>query len=126
MSTLIDSSSWVHALRRDGDPDVRRRVALLLESGEAVWCEMVRLELWNGVSGEHERKVLQAFERELPNLAIDQETWSQAVALARKARAAAITVPATDLLIFACALRHRARLEHADAHYESLARIMPT
>ena len=28
--TLIDTSSWVDALRRDGDPEVKTRVAALL------------------------------------------------------------------------------------------------
>ena len=84
MKTLVDSSSWIHALRSDGNGAVRQRVSLLLQSGEAAWCDMVRLELRNGVSGDRERKVLRTFDRELPGLRIDQETWDIAVELGQK------------------------------------------
>ena len=33
--TLIDTSSWIEALRQDGDPDVRGRVQSLLQTGDA-------------------------------------------------------------------------------------------
>ena len=48
---LIDTSSWIDALRRDGDPQIRARVVALMASGEAAWCDLVRLELWNGLRG---------------------------------------------------------------------------
>jgi len=53
---LIDTSSWIDAMRRDGDPAVRARVLALMQSGEAAWCDMVRLELWNGLRGAAERR----------------------------------------------------------------------
>ena len=49
---LVDSSSWIHFLRPDGDAVVRARVSQALREGEACWCDMVRLELWNGAGGE--------------------------------------------------------------------------
>jgi predicted nucleic acid-binding protein len=42
--------------------------------------------------------------------------------LARKCRAAGLTVPATDLLIAACALHHRLEVEHNDEH---LPNVLP-
>ena len=49
---LVDSSSWIHFLRPDGDAVVRARVSQALREGEACWCDMVRLELWTGAGGE--------------------------------------------------------------------------
>lgn len=46
---LINTSCWVHALRRAGNPVIRARVKALMEAGEAAWCPPIRLELWNGV-----------------------------------------------------------------------------
>ncbi len=37
----------------NGDRDVAERVRALLETGEAAWCPMIRVELWNGVRGIH-------------------------------------------------------------------------
>jgi predicted nucleic acid-binding protein len=59
----------------------------------------------------------------LPQLAIDDEVWAGAHDLARRARAAGIAVPATDILIAACARRHGAGLETADSDFELLTGV---
>jgi predicted nucleic acid-binding protein len=59
----------------------------------------------------------------LPELAIDDEVWSGARELARRARSAGVSVPATDIVIAACARRHGAALETADADFERLAAV---
>ena len=122
---LVDSSSWIHFLRPTGDPVVRARVEATLTAGEACWCPLVRLELWNGAAGERDRKILRDFESVLPELAIDDEVWTTACDLARRARAAGVSVPATDILIAACARRHGAELETADSDFEQLAAVPP-
>jgi hypothetical protein len=45
MAVLVDSSLWVHQLRKSGAPAHRDRVNALLENGEAAWCPAIRLEL---------------------------------------------------------------------------------
>jgi predicted nucleic acid-binding protein len=122
---LVDSSSWIHFLRPNGDPVVRARVEAALMAGEACWCPLVRLELWNGAAGDRDRKVLRDFEAVLPELPIDGEVWAGAYELARCARAAGVSVPATDILIAACARRHGAELETADSDFERLAAVAP-
>ena len=84
---------------------------------------MVRLELWNGAGGGHEKKVLRDFERLLSELAIDHEVWRAAYDLAKRARAAGVSVPATDLLIAACAKHHGAELEHSDSDFTLLGSV---
>jgi len=122
---LVDSSSWIHFLRPTGDPVVRARVEAALTAGEACWCPLVRLELWNGAAGDRDRKILRDFESVLPELAIDDEVWTTACDLARRARAAGVSVPATDILIAACARRHGAELETADSDFEQLVVVPP-
>jgi predicted nucleic acid-binding protein len=85
----------------------------------------VRLELWNGAAGDRDRKILRGFEAVLPELSIDSKVWSGAYELARRARAAGVSVPATDILIAACAQRHGAGLETADSDFERLAAVPP-
>jgi predicted nucleic acid-binding protein len=120
---LIDSSSWIHFLRPNGDPVVRARVEAALTAGEACWCPLVRLELWNGAAGDRDRKVLRDFEAVLPELAMDDEVWAGAYELARRARSAGVSVPATDILIAACAQCHGVELETADSDFERLAAL---
>ena len=120
---LVDSSSWIHLLRVDGDPLVRARVERALEDGDACWCSMVKLELWNGAAGKRDHKVLREFETVLPELLIDEAVWMLASNLAKRARAKGISVPSTDVLIAACARHHGATIETADKDFELLASV---
>src|SRR5262245_62071112 len=65
MAVLVDSSLWVHQLRRSGDPVKRDRVNALLQNGLAAWCPPVRLELWRGVANDVERRALRQYEATL-------------------------------------------------------------
>ena len=120
---LVDSSSWIHMLRPNGDASVRSRVVRALDAGEACWCPIIRLELWNGAGGDRDKQVLRDFERLLPELSIDNAVWSGAFDLARRARSAGISVPATDILIAACARQHQVQLEHADSDFLRLEEL---
>lgn len=118
---LVDTSSWIHFLRPDGDAEVGARVQRLLRDGSACWCPLVRLELWNGAGGEREKKVLRDFERLVPELSITPQVWDEAYSLARKCRSAAVTAPASDLLIAACARHHGVPLEYSDSDFDRIA-----
>lgn len=121
---LIDSSAWIHSLRPDGDEAVRERVRALLESGDAAWCPLVRLKLWNGARGDHEKRVLREIEQFVTDLEISPAVWRAAQQLAQKSLAAGKTVPATDILIVACARAHGVAIEHADDHFVVLHGVM--
>lgn len=122
---LIDTSSWIHLLRPDGEPAVRGRVEAALRAGEACWCPIVQLELWNGArGGGSEQRALQRFAAVLPDLPMDAAAWSAAYNLARRARACGVTVPAADVAIAACAHRHDAALESADKDFELLGNLL--
>lgn len=118
--TLVDSSSWVHFVRRRGDPQIVSRVTALLEAGHAAWCAPIRLELWNGVGDDRDRRILREFEETLHDVTITDEVWISACALANRCRKAGKTAPAIDVLIAACARHHQLALEHADEHFDFL------
>ena len=121
---LVDTSSWIHLLRPHGDRETRRRVEAALRGGEACWCPIVQLELWNGARGDHELRVLRRFAAVLPVLPMDEEVWTAAYVLARRARRRGVTVPAADVAIAACARRHGADLESADRDFELLRGVI--
>jgi len=120
---LIDTSSWIHSLRTGGDPQVRQRVGDLLLSGEACWCAVVRVELWNGARGTHEKRVLHDLEARLPELEMAVDVWEIACELARLARLKGLTVPTADILIAACARHHDVAVEAVDSYYHHLNRL---
>lgn len=117
---LIDTSSWIEALRKRGKEEVRERVNQLLMDGEAVACHLIWLELWNGAQGQKEKNRLREIQQTIPTVKTTAETWETACELARKCRTSGCTVPATDLLIVACALTHGIQIEHCDSHFEQV------
>ena len=123
MAVLVDSSLWVHQLRKSGDAAKRDRVNGLLRDGVAAWCAPVRLELWRGVTNDAERKALRHYEAVLPQFRITEAVWDRAVQLADRGRAAGVTVPFADLLIFSCASTHGIVLAHDDGHFDKLATL---
>jgi len=120
---LVDTSSWVHQIRRRGDPAIRVRVEQLLRAGDAAWCPAVRLELWAGVGSEADRRLLRDYEKRIPELPITEAVWREACALADRCRRAGKTAPPHDILIAACARHHGVEIEHEDAHFDLLARL---
>jgi predicted nucleic acid-binding protein len=120
---LIDTSSWVHQIRRGGDAAVRARVEALLTAGTAAWCAQVRLELWVGTRSEQDRKILRDYEAVVPELAITADVWDLACELGDRARRAGISPGSGDLLIAACARYHSVDLEHEDSDFVQLARL---
>lgn len=125
MSTriLVDTSAWIDALRRDGDPDVRALVRAATVEGRAVLCDMVLLELWNGAHGAGEQRLLRELERDLEKVPTSPDVWETALDLARTCRSGGVTAPATDLLIAACAEHHGLDILHRDSHFDSIARV---
>ena len=123
MAVLVDSSLWVHQLRKSGDPVKRDRVNTLLVSGDACWCPVVRLELWRGVSNAVDRKALRHYEAVLTDHEITSEVWERAIRLADRGRASGTTLPMADLLIYACARVHQLGLAHDDGHFDVLAQL---
>ena len=121
--TLVDTSSWIEALRPDGNPGVRQRVRRLMIEGQALWCDLVLLELWNGARGEYEKKKLAELEKEISCLPTTDEVWGLARVLARKSREAGKTIPATDLVISACGLFHKVEIEHCDQHLDFISQL---
>jgi predicted nucleic acid-binding protein len=117
---LVDSSAWVHCLRRRGEPQIVDRVRRLVEGGDAAWCPAIRLELWNGAGDESDRRILRDFEQTLPELPITDDVWAAACGLASRCRKAGRTAPAIDVLIAACARHHGVDVEHADRHFDFL------
>lgn len=117
-AVLIDTSSWIEALRQSGNAEVREKVANLMLGGRAAWCEMVIVELWNGARGNYEKQRLKELEKEIILLKITSDVWKTAKELAQKCRQAGQTVPSADLVISACAIFYNVSIEHCDDHID--------
>lgn len=122
---LIDTSAWVEAMRRRGDEALRNEVHAALRTGRARFCDFVRLELWNGIGGDAERKWLVELEQSVEMVPTDDRVWAEARKLAQTTRRQGLSLPASDLLIAACSRVHGLEILHRDGHFDRLAAIAP-
>ena len=69
--TLVDTSSWIDFLRRNGDATVKKRFSDLLNEGSAAVCPVVLAELWMGARSGNDRSDVQELQDVLPCVEID-------------------------------------------------------
>jgi len=110
----------LEALRRNGDDEIRSHVAVLLETGRAVLCDMVILELRYGARGTYEQSKIRQITETLDRVPTTDEVWAVAYSLATVCRTRGITVPATDLLIAAPSRVHGLELLENDKHFQMI------
>jgi predicted nucleic acid-binding protein len=118
--TLIDTSSWIHFLRRRGDSTVKQRVRELLKDGSVVTCPVVLAELWMGAGSVKDRQDVQELQDVLLCLPFEHATWELSYDLAQICCLRGTPVPASDLLIAACAFFHGAMIDAEDKHLDAL------
>ena len=120
--TLIDTSSFVHFLRLKGERTVKKRVAGILQGGEAAICEMVAVELWMGIGSREDARDIEELCSLVLSLPTTDHVWSRAKQLAALCRKDGTPVPSSDIVIAACAFVHGASLDYEDQHFSVLER----
>lgn len=108
---------------RNSKSEAGDRVEVLVLSGDAAWCDMTLVELWHGVRGAREKRELAEMEKDITRVAVDEDVWRTASKLALRCREKGFTVPASDIVIAACATHHNLELEHCDKHFDSILPI---
>jgi len=116
---LIDTSNWVEYLR-GLESAAGKSTEFLVLRGEAAWCDITLVELWQGVRGAKEKRELAEMEKEISLVPVDSPVWRLASKLVLTSREKGITVPLSDIVIAACAVTHHLELEHCDKHFDDL------
>jgi len=119
--TLIDTSAWILALRRESSSLARSEIDRLIEKDLAATAGIVKLELLCGARTTGEYKELKEDLEALVQLEITQETWDRASHLAYSLRRKGLTLPSADVLIVAVASENGCNLIHADHHFDLIA-----
>jgi predicted nucleic acid-binding protein len=118
---LVDTSAWILALRKDFSPEVKERIDHLLKENAIITTGMVKLEILGSTKTENEFQRLKRRLDALDSVELDTSLWEKSYDLAFKLRRKGITVPYTDILIAACALKTESTVVHADAHFDLMA-----
>jgi predicted nucleic acid-binding protein len=118
---LVDTSAWLFALRKDFIPKVKDRIDYLLKENEIITTGIIKLELLGGTKTQKEFQRLKTRLDALDMVETDTALWEEAYRLSFEFRRKGITMPYTDILIAACALRTESTVVHADAHFDLMA-----
>lgn len=119
---LVDTSVWLEVLPSGGgDGPLRQRVDDLLAADAVATTGMVRLELLGGARTAEEQARLGGMLSALHHIPVEDSHWEAAAELGYRARRSGVTLPFTDLLIGAVAIRADAILVHRDRHFDLLA-----
>lgn len=112
---LVDSTVFIDLLRARRDPRVV--LAPHVRAGWIGTCDVIRLEVVRGIVLPDCRADLEEFFDLMPRLELDGDVWRRARELGWTLDRAGQVLPATDLVIAACALVHRAALVSTDRHF---------
>lgn len=118
---LVDSSAWIDYFRHADSP-IGEAINRLLDEDRLVLCGIVELELLQGVR-PHERRTLAGLFQVLRYVETERRDFVAAGERLATLRRKGITIPATDGLIAALAIRHRFQLLAIDAHFEHIPEL---
>ena len=123
MLILADTSCWIEYFRPSGDEVVRAQLLRWLTDSLAI-CGPVRAEVLRGARKAEVAKIVSAFAA-LPYLSSVDGDWLTAEQKARSLADKGDNVPLLDVFIAAIASRHDAVLAHKDAHFQTIAQVLP-
>jgi predicted nucleic acid-binding protein len=128
LSTLVDTSVWSLALRRDSPsmaPEVGHLVALIQEAHTIVTTGLILQELLQGFAGARAREqILERFAA-LPLLVPDRQDHVDAAEVRNACRRRGIQIGTIDALLAQLCLRHDLTLLTCDLDFAQIARHWP-
>lgn len=118
---LVDTSAWLFALKKDFHPVIKERIGQFLVESEMAICGMIALELLGGTRSEKEYFRLKSRLDALHYIDTDKALWDLSSKLAFDLKRKGMSIPYSDIVIAASALKEKAILVHADSHFDSIA-----
>ena len=120
-NTLIDTSIWIPAFRRNGPPVVKSRVDTLIADNQAAINGVIKAELLQGAKNDQEFHRIQINLDSLHFLnSID---WNRVGEIAYQLRKRGTSIPLPDVMIAVQAELSECILLHADSHFDVIAKI---
>jgi predicted nucleic acid-binding protein len=119
---LVDSSIFIEYYRLKGSPAIRTALKSAIDADLVTVNGMIQVEVLGYVPAQSNlSKLMQDF-KDFHWLDLQEVDFDFATEIGFFMRRKAFTVPATDLIIAASAMRADIDLFHMDGHYDMLAR----
>ncbi len=122
---LVDSSVWIEYYRAKGDARYKRWVTDAIRRDQVAVNAIVAAEILTFTRDRGQYETVAADFSGFHWTAADRTVGWRAAELGFQLRRNGVTVPATDLLIYASALEAGAELMHHDGHFATIAKAAP-
>lgn len=116
---LVDTSAWIDFFVRPASAS-KRTVDRLLDEDAVLLCGIVLAELLQGIKSARELRAVRTHFDALPYAEVDRPSWELAGSLSRTHRSRGLTIPLTDMVIAALALRRDAAVLTLDPHFSAI------
>ena len=118
---VVDSSAFIEYYRRTGLPDVQGAVAAAMAADQVAVNGIIQVEICAFASGNSDRVQLESDFQAFHWLELQRRDFEVATELGFVLRRQGLTIPTTDLVIAASAIRADAHLLHHDSHFDQVA-----
>jgi tRNA(fMet)-specific endonuclease VapC len=116
---IIDTSVWIDFFNQPQSL-LTFHVKTLLRNRRVVLVGMVLAELLQGIKTPKEARLVQQSLGKLPFLEMTRDDWQQAGELSSSLRRKGITLPLSDLIVGAIAIREGVDIFTADPHFKKI------
>jgi predicted nucleic acid-binding protein len=127
VNTLVETSVWSLALRRDSPPDIAELDELkrALRAGMVVSTGLVLQELLQGFSRPKAHKLIVERFRALPLIVPDRDDHIGAAELRTRCRRRGVQVGTIDALLAQLCIRHELQMLTTDRDFRSVGKVVP-
>lgn len=122
---LIDTSAWIEYYKPSQENAVRNAVSDAIQNDEAATNAIVYVETVGFAKDDRERRLLQEDFSTCHFFDIPEEVSELAAEICFTLRRQGKTIPATDAVIAATALKHGATVLHQDKHFDEIFELFP-
>lgn len=119
---LVDSSIFIEYYRLKGSPVIRAALESAIDADLVAVNGLIQVEVLGYVSAQANFPILLQDFKDFYWFDLQEIDFDCATEIGHFLRRKAITIPATDLIIAASAMRADAAVLHTDGHFDMMAR----
>lgn len=118
---LIDSSVWIYYYRSAVAKELKEKVKETIERDLAAINGIIQVEVLSGISRKVDFEKVESDFKGFHFLGLDKDTYKEASMLGSYLRRKGITIPTTDLIVAATAIKAKATIYQIDSHFDIIA-----
>ncbi len=116
---IVDTSVWIDFFNHPQSP-LTLFVQTLLRNRRVILVGMVLAEILQGIKNPKEASIVQQSLEKLPFLEMTREDWKKAGNLSATLRRKGLTIPLSDLIIGALAVKEGLEILTTDPHFKKI------